>query len=686
MRFLRDTFYKVMKDHGLIVLQTSSSTLSLTEHIQNVVHELRNRQIDIGSSLDSSLLSHEDQPLAPLYIVNRGVPRPSDNQIRLRRSPVRPTSSLGDLAANRLQFAIPGLCIEPIDGENYMVTAFFALPGSGQVPRLHRCLSRRIYTMFPRDLYHPDGDSSCGESDDELGLDLDDDDYENLPPSPTPGEAPTRATTQPLPLPSPTSPYIPPLPSAIWQDDTPWHPNSPALYTTFQQDGVYLAATNGTPSSPIVYRGSSVGEAADKLLEAIGRCVDNGDFTSVLSDDHFYRYEPGSRSIVSSGEGILREVYQVALQKTFASGRQWLTPRADGKLSLLFIRLVGFGSGTFGPRQRMISIGGAMWSLMMIRGLAVDPIDTALLQLLFHECDLHSLHPTFIAEWHPVVKTVCDSWKAAGPSGNINTPLIASHLATYNDIEMASVETRDEATHNGLLVELLYRAVIGSEPPTHPDVISLSRGFRLPCQNGFTFTRYIRSFAGGSDRFLADIMASVVGPLTLITRLLVAPSPTLLEPIAAAMGGESVLDIFTDYFMGSGIPCPRLFEEVREHFPAVVDLSLIGTPNFRSQMWVWAVTGSPFLANDSGNISVVLVDDSDILYLGGRHSALLPALLASGTISFRTCFLEARIPASFLLRAAQASYTSSEPRSRRQYIHHWLLCQSLNGIASHTFG
>ncbi|KAJ7726641.1 hypothetical protein B0H16DRAFT_1471304 [Mycena metata] len=54
-------------------------------------------------------------------------------------------------------------------------------------------------------------------------------------------------------------------------------------------------------------------------------------------------------------------------------------------------------------------------------------------------------------------------------------------------------------------------------------------------------------------------------------------------------------------------------------------------------------------------------------------------MIASGTLSFCTCFLQCRIPASFLLRAAQASYTSKEPRSRRQFIHHWLLCQLLSG-------
>ncbi|KAJ7021902.1 hypothetical protein C8F04DRAFT_1189503 [Mycena alexandri] len=147
------------------------------------------------------------------------------------------------------------------------------------------------------------------------------------------------------------------------------------------------------------------------------------------------------------------------------------------------------------------------------------------------------------------------------------------------------------------------------------------------------------------------------------------------------MGDESLIDIIADYLMGSGIPRPAMFEEGRQHFPAGVDLSFIDSPNFRAQMLTC-------LPKALGNIKIMLVDDNNTIYLGGRPHSLLLSMIASGTLSFRTCFLECRIPASFLLRAAQASYTSEEPCSRRQFIHqnhHWLLCQSLNGIDNHTF-
>ncbi|KAJ6463110.1 hypothetical protein C8R47DRAFT_1327041 [Mycena vitilis] len=201
MRFLKDTFLATMRDSGLLVTQTCPITTLFTDHISNIVNELRDRRIEINGPSSNSLLAHEDQPIVPLYIVNRGVPHP------LRRNPVRPGSTIGDIAANRLQFAIPGLCIEKFEDQYYLclsfvirqpeLTAYFSLPGPGQVVRAHHCLSQRLYTIFPRDRIHEqwplaDGDSSCGESDDALGLgDDNDDDYENLPPTPTPA-LPTR--------------------------------------------------------------------------------------------------------------------------------------------------------------------------------------------------------------------------------------------------------------------------------------------------------------------------------------------------------------------------------------------------------------------------------------------------------------------------------------------------------------
>lgn len=120
-----------------------------------------------------------------------------------------------------------------------------------------------------------------------------------------------------------------------------------------------------------------------------------------------------------------------------------------------------------------------------------------------------------------------------------------------------------------------------------------------------TNVKFILHLLGGCDNFLATIMTFVVGSLALKSRLSFGTNDPLSAPITAAMGGDSLADILGDYFMGSGIPCPGLFEEARRDglFPSIVDLSLEDTPNFRSQMWAWAVSGAPFLTNNTADIS-----------------------------------------------------------------------------------
>ncbi|KAF8180322.1 hypothetical protein K438DRAFT_1842295 [Mycena galopus ATCC 62051] len=252
----------------------------------------------------------------------------------------------------------------------------------------------------------------------------------------------------------------------------------------------------------------------------------------------------------------------------------------------------------------------------------------------------------------------------------LKLPLILPHILVSRLLRWASATRR-------LMMQCLSRCcTVLSLVRSHLHTVMLlllPRQCDSPAAMGLPLPILFVGWLGGSDRFLALIMTSVVGPLTLIARLSFRAPALLMDPITTVMGG---------------IPCPGLFEEARRNglFPDIVDLSLANRPNFRAQMWTWAVSGAPFLANQSADVSVILVDDHDILYLGGKPASLRPSLLASGTISFRTCFSEARIPASFLLKATHATYTTSEPQSRRGFLHYWLLCQSLNGIAAHTFG
>jgi hypothetical protein len=62
-------------------------------------------------------------------------------------------------------------------------------------------------------------------------------------------------------------------------------------------------------------------------------------------------------------------------------------------------------------------------------------------------------------------------------------------------------------------------------------------------------------------------------------------------------------------------------------------------------------------------------------------------MIQQGKISFRTCFQAVLIPASYVLFLAGKDYaaaTGPGPKCFRDAFAHWMLCETLNAIGSHT--
>lgn len=79
---------------------------------------------------------------------------------------------------------------------------------------------------------------------------------------------------------------------------------------------------------------------------------------------------------------------------------------------------------------------------------------------------------------------------------------------------------------------------------------------------------------------------------------------------------------------------------------------------------------------------VFLCDDNDNSY---AESSSRQAMMQEGKISFRTCFGEARVPASYLVRLGEKEYQAeSEPASLKAALHHWLLVECINAIGGHS--
>jgi len=60
-------------------------------------------------------------------------------------------------------------------------------------------------------------------------------------------------------------------------------------------------------------------------------------------------------------------------------------------------------------------------------------------------------------------------------------------------------------------------------------------------------------------------------------------------------------------------------------------------------------------------------------------------MLREGRISFQTCFSKVLIPATHIINiAAESSSSGADQTSFFHAVDHWLLCEVLNAIGSHT--
>jgi hypothetical protein len=106
-----------------------------------------------------------------------------------------------------------------------------------------------------------------------------------------------------------------------------------------------------------------------------------------------------------------------------------------------------------------------------------------------------------------------------------------------------------------------------------------------------------KGFEGGPEIFFSLAWTSHISSYgSLSSHLDIRRAPASSEADFAHAVGEpavSFQEIFVEFLKGSGIPCPNLFADVREHFSTLVNLATIDQPGFRSHMFCWATTGSP---------------------------------------------------------------------------------------------
>ncbi|KAF8057836.1 hypothetical protein FPV67DRAFT_1429869 [Lyophyllum atratum] len=694
-RFYRDSFTMFLASHGLLYnFETEVKVVSLINTIVELMQESEYK-FQFQQSGQSSLLAHEVLPLQLLALPTR-----KDGQIRLKAIPLHdPELKLSSLASDKHRFNQP-VCIEA----NRLVIHFGIAhhPVSLILNHMrHTCLDQHMARLFPHDNAGSLSSSSSSEptcdcepilSDSSSDFDVEMTDDEDRPWDLS--NAPTQRRSSRLNSVSFSSANSF-LPMAIWSPSEEWmsaFADRQGLYSVSNLASAVFEAANSSLQK-LKLRGPNVSALATAFLAMIAAAGEQNDYTDVLSPDRSFTVTTSSGSTLSFGQGIERETVFTAFQTFTTTHAEWFNHREDSfaTLQTAYSAMVARHI----PAERLAALKqlGALCSIMMIMGLTPSPLDPSIFQFIVHGCDLHSLHPAFIGEWHPNLHQLILDWKQAGPTGNIQP--FQGHLATYHDLQatifkVSSLSRRTDASHNSMAAAMLYRAIMGPEDYRHPEWQAFISGCKLPCRNGhFHIIQVPRQFEGGSEAFFSVVWTSHISDFaSLSPHLSWGRTPSEFTSALALVTDDnlSLQSIIGAFFQGSGLPSPTRFAEIKESFSPAIDLTKLDTQGFRPRMFAWAATGSPSLDPASDMISIICCRDDDPMYAG---TAPLRAMMVSqGKISFRTCLRTARLPGSHILKLVRADYPDPENpeiETFQKAFDHWFLCEILNVIGRHSF-
>ncbi|KAJ6494112.1 hypothetical protein C8R47DRAFT_974956 [Mycena vitilis] len=620
-----------------------------------------------------------------LGVVDRGRVHPRLG-VHLRIEPHEPDMTLQDIATDPAHFASRG----SFRDRHFLVRLAVmggTLVGLGPDGRHHTCGSRHLYALFPSD------DSTMGQDVSDTSGGESDNDDENTLPEPAASAQP-RLSLRDLAPDSPRTPTRPvttdhplALPASMWDENAIHISRSNGIFTQQRfTDAIFRAATRGTQNSQLRVRGTDVDEAADRFAQMLDDAGELGDYTSVLAPDRGF----GLTNDMAHGEGVEREVL-ITLFKRYTNAESTWFQR--GEREVLTLRaLYPATSPIPAPRRRLVEFKrlGALCAILLIFGQSLSPLSPAILQYLIHCKNFHALHPSFMGEWFPLLRSLILAWIAT-PTESHDLAAFNAALITFVGVEAAAFRVRDLATHLALPVTIVFNAVLANAPFDRPELKNFEDGFFLRCRNGFNFPQAVRNFQGGSETFLSVVETSYICDADSILPYIEVVNP---PDIALLVGdlqnhtGDVTLtyDMLIERFLrGVGIPCPIQFEARKGAFHRIVDLSRINTPGFRAQALAWAATGSPFMDPAGGGILGPINTHGEGYGPHGSSAADRELLAAAGTFQIQTCNRTARYPVQHVLDLAQLQYLpQSEPSDFQEAFDFWFLYQCLVSIGRHN--
>jgi hypothetical protein len=138
----------------------------------------------------------------------------------------------------------------------------------------------------------------------------------------------------------------------------------------------------------------------------------------------------GQQQIVSVGRGIEREVVHLSFLRYSRHAAQWFLPRAGGYSSIAVTHTMAPVSNI---RLRNLSILGTLTGLMLVYGMAPEPLSPVLIHFFIHDCNLQSIYPELLAEWIPDLHQTLKDWLVMDHESDISA--FQPHFSIYHDMQ-----------------------------------------------------------------------------------------------------------------------------------------------------------------------------------------------------------------------------------------------------------
>ncbi|KAJ6502993.1 hypothetical protein DFH09DRAFT_1335761 [Mycena vulgaris] len=596
-----EAFHTYLNGHGLCfdyALHADTRVLSILERSAASMRTGPHRYIfgDIPSG-PSTRHRHESLDLQIVGLVNKGRMRCHSSTSHLRREAIPSTLTLIDLfdKIHSPLYVIPSVSIH--EGHlvlhlmiQYSGATFVQDPSPGPGWNIiHSCLTKRQNKQFKGEATelnftdndpYPDSDTSGGVPDEDETEDEDEDMPAALPLTaaipPLPSHRSSHASSTPI-----SSGRLPSrisharigdssrvIASAVPTQTTP-APWGAAPFETLlgpygnlfnQRDvakAVYQAAGNNVR---LELKAGSLEELAMLYGDAVCEGLRTNDFSHLLSANRCFEILNPNGSVRSFGPGLERETIYTALNIYFKNSGHWCLMTDEGRMSLAMSTPLRLASAVPSGRLQNFKIFGALVALSLISGRPPGPLSPALLQYALNECDLCALTPSFVASWNPSL-----DWAARS--------MQASEIITYLNIQVATLSNRDQTFHNMLVNQLVHTGLLGPDLHSHPEAAAFCTGLELPGANGFTFSKFARSYPGGTEFYLANAWTSYITDYSALEPHLriASPSPVRclphFSPLPPGLNPEAELARF---LKGTGNPSGDRLEASKSHFTEAV--------------------------------------------------------------------------------------------------------------------